>query len=312
LLLEVEQVRKQYGSRAALRGISFRLEPGESVGYLGPNGAGKSTTLKLLAGLDRPSSGTVRVHGHDPDRDRGLALAHVGALVETPGLPPYLHGRDLLDYAARSRSLSAPERAPAVRRAADELSVGEHLDRPFGSLSTGLARRILLAAALVGEPDLLLLDEPTLGLDPVARADLRKLLRLLAGRGVTLLLSTHLLEDVTEVCGRVLFLREGAVVGDEPVDLGVGGRGPGSSRALRFEFEQPIPPEGLSRLASVVESVTVETPRQVLVRFTGGLSEQAELVDAAVRAGLRPVAVSAPEPDLARRYLEKVGREEGP
>ncbi len=216
-VLTVDHVSKRYGKRPALRDVTFRLGSGESVGYLGPNGAGKTTTLKLISGLCRPDSGSVLLLGRDPFRERSLALGALGALVETPGIPPYLHGRDLLEYVGRTKSLPRSERPGAVRRAAEGLGVADHLDLPFGSLSTGLSRRVLLAAALVGEPPALVLDEPTLGLDPVARADLRTVLRELVRQGTTLLLSTHLLEDVEEVCDRVLFLREGHLMGDEPV-----------------------------------------------------------------------------------------------
>jgi len=308
--LSVEGVWKRYGDRDALRDVSFRIGSGESVGYLGPNGAGKSTTLKLLAGLTRPTRGAVRVQGHDPGQARGAGRARLGALVETPGVPPYLTGSDLLGYVARVKGLPAAERPVAVRRAAEELGVAEHLDRPFGALSTGLGRRMLVGATLVGDPEVLLLDEPTLGLDPAARQDLRSVLRRLSRTGHTLLLSTHLLDDVQEVCDRVLFLREGSIVGDEPVDLE--SRAPGGTvrRALRLRFSTAVTlPSLAAALGSTVE-VALEGPQQALVRFPGGDREQTELIGRAVRSGLPLSSAAPPEPDLARRYLERVGRED--
>jgi ABC-type multidrug transport system ATPase subunit len=230
--------------------------------------------------------------------------------VETPGVPPYLTGADLLEYVARVRGVPAAERQAAVRRGAETLGVAEYLGRPFGSLSTGLARRMLLGAVLVGDPDVLLLDEPTLGLDPAARHDLREVLRTLARSGITLLLSTHLLEDVQEVCGRVLFLRNGALVGDEPVTLDADSGIGGPRRALGLRFASDVTPESILRAAGPEVGVTVDGSRHATVRFSGGDAEQAALLDAVIRAGLPLVSAATPEPDLARRYLERVGRED--
>jgi ABC-2 type transport system ATP-binding protein len=298
---------KRYGEREVLRDVRFTLRSGEAVGYLGPNGAGKTTTLKLLAGISRPTRGSVRVHGLDPVRDRSAALRRLGALVETPGVPPYLHGADLLEYIARVKGVPANERRTAARRAAEAMGVAGHLDRAFGTLSTGLARRLLLAAALIGEPDVLLLDEPTLGLDPAARQDLRVVLRGLARNGLTLLLSTHLLEDVEAVCGRVLFLREGVLVGDEPFDPE---QPEGTSRALRLRFSSDVSPVSVAGALGPAYSVIPDGPREATVRFSGGDDEQRELLARVLQAGLPLLAASVPEPDLARRYFERIGRED--
>jgi len=309
-VVTVDAVSKQYGDRVALHEVSFSLPAGASVGYLGPNGAGKSTTLKILAGLSRPTRGAVRVVGRDPYTDRVGALRHVGALVETPGVPPYLAGRDLLEYVARVKGASGTEVRSAARRAAEGMDVAGHLDRPFGSLSTGLARRMLLAAALVGEPELLLLDEPTLGLDPAARHDLRATLRNLSKGGLTLFLSTHLLEDIAEVCGRVLFLRAGSVVGDEPVRISSDPGSGAPDRVVRLDFSADVEVGRLAQALGPDYRVTAEGPRQASVRFSGADVEQANLVAQVVRAGLPLLGVSSPESDLARRYFQRVGRED--
>jgi ABC-type multidrug transport system ATPase subunit len=307
--LVADHLSKVYGRQTALREVTFRIDRGESVAYLGPNGAGKSTTLKLLAGLSRPSSGSVRVFELDPSRERDRALSSVGTLLETPGVPSYLTGSDLLGYCARVRGISARERPAAIQRAAEGLVAREALTQPFGNLSTGNARRMLLAGSLVGDPEVLLLDEPTLGLDPVARQDFRRILRGLVSRGKTLFLSTHLLEDVQEVCDRVLFLKDGVLVGDETVHPAApSGTRPGG--AVRLRFASPVRPEQERQIATDGVEVTREGPRQLLVLYDGSEAARAEIVARAVRAGLPPIEVTVPEPDLARRYLEKIGREE--
>jgi ABC-2 type transport system ATP-binding protein len=308
--IAVDHLSKVYREKSALRDISFRIDRGESVAYLGPNGAGKTTTLKILSGLARPTSGVARVLGVDPSRDRRRALEKVGTLLEIPGVPPYLTGADLLGYCARVRGIPGEERPGALRRASEGLVPDEFLRQPFGSLSTGIARRTLLAGALVGDPEILLLDEPTMGLDPAARHDLRRVLRDLVRAGKTILLSTHLLEDVQAVSDRVLFLKDGALVGDEPVDP-LGSATPGGARgAVRLRFAAPVPAESFAPVVAPPTRFTCEDPRQILVLFDGGEAEQAEIVARTVRAGLPLVSAAVPEPELARRYLEKVGREE--
>jgi ABC-2 type transport system ATP-binding protein len=306
-VLRLESVGKRYGDRRALDGVSFTLHRGEAVGYLGPNGAGKTTTLRLLSGLARPTSGTVRVAGLDPAGDPVHALARLGVLVEGPGLLPYVHGRDLLDYVAEVKGIPRAERQAAVARASERLGVADQLDRPVGGLSTGLSRRLLLASALLGEPDLLLLDEPTLGLDPIARADLRALLCELRKDGPTLLLSTHLLEDVSAVCDRVLFLRDGQLRGDEPVRAAPGGAG---GRTLRLRFASPVDAARLEAVLPPGARVKELRGTEATVIGPGSDPAQAELLHRLVTAGLPVVALGAAGSDLERRYLELVGREE--
>jgi ABC-type multidrug transport system ATPase subunit len=308
--LVADRLSKSYGRRPALREVSFRIDRGESVAYLGPNGAGKTTTLKLLSGLTRPSSGSARILGADPSRDRDGALSGVGTLLESPGVPPYLTSNDLLTYCARARGIPARERPQAVLSAIQDMVPEDVLHQSFGSLSTGTARRVLLAASLTGDPEILLLDEPTIGLDPAARSDLRRTLRTLVGRGKTILLSTHLLEDAQEVCDRVLFLREGVLVGDEPVHLGRGAEPTRAIGTMRLRFAAAVPPASIAALAMPGVTFLPEDPRQVLVRFDGDEALQAEIIARTVRAGLPLIGATEPEPDLARRYLETVGREE--
>ncbi|MCI4324478.1 MAG: ABC transporter ATP-binding protein [Thermoplasmata archaeon] len=309
-LLTVDGVWKRYGDHDALRDVRFHLESGEAVGYLGPNGAGKSTTFRILAGLTRPTRGSARVQGWDPYTDRVRALRRLGALVETPGVPPYLSGSDLLEYVAKVKAVSSGERRSAVRRAADAVGVADVLDRPFGTLSTGLARRMLLASTLVGEPEILLLDEPTLGLDPAARADLRHTLRALHKEGLTLLISTHLLDDVQEVCDRVLFLRNGTLVGDERVRLDGDGPDGRSRQTMALHFAAAVARESLTRAAGPDVEVTLDGPNDARLRFEGGDAAQTAILAGVIRSGLPLLTAATPEPDLARRYLERVGRED--
>jgi ABC-2 type transport system ATP-binding protein len=305
-IVRLEAATKQYGERVALREVSFSIASGESVGYLGPNGAGKSTTLRLLSGLATPTKGTVRVLGHDPVRDPVGALSRIGVLVESPGLLPFVFGRDLLEYVADVKGLPRGERATAIARVTRRMGIEAEIDRPLRGLSTGLGRRVLLASALIGDPELLLLDEPTLGLDPVARQALRALLRELRGEGHSILLSTHLLEDVEAVCGRVLFLREGTLLGDEPVSTGAGS----GTRALLVRFLGAVPPERLATCLPNGARAQWHGAQEATIVFSGDEAEQSNLLGSLIRAGLPVVSAAPPASNLEERYLEKVGREE--
>jgi ABC-2 type transport system ATP-binding protein len=301
-------VTKRYGTLAALNDVTFSIGQGEAVGYLGPNGAGKTTTLKLFSGLTRPDSGAVNVAGFDILHERQKALTHIGVLVETPGVLPYLNGTDLLMHVAEVKGLPLNERISATNAAASSLGVKDQLRRTLGSLSTGLLRRVLLASAMVGNPTTLLLDEPTLGLDPAARADLRVTLKGLHEKGTTIFLTTHLIDDVEEVCGRAIFLREGHVAGDEPVSPVASHEGMVGAIVVKT-----LDPVKLSDVAGMLKPPAVAEPRserEMVIRFQGGDAAQSEILRSLVDGGVRVVGVATLGPDLAARYMATVGREE--
>ncbi|MGH3679069.1 MAG: ABC transporter ATP-binding protein [Natronosporangium sp.] len=206
-----ERLTKRYGDQLAVDAVSLTVHRGEIYGFLGPNGAGKTTTLRMLLGLVRPTRGRARVLGGRPG-DRSV-LRRVGGLVEDPGFYPYLSGRDNLRVLARYRRL--PDSAAEAALAQVDLA-GRGRDR-FRSYSLGMKQRLGVAAALLGDPDLLILDEPTNGLDPAGMADMRQLVRRLADQGQTVLLSSHLLGEVQQVCDRVGVIAAGRLLTESTV-----------------------------------------------------------------------------------------------
>ncbi|MFC9892864.1 ABC transporter ATP-binding protein [Nocardia sp. NPDC127579] len=188
---------KRYGTHTAVDDVAMRVEPGEVYGFLGPNGAGKTTTLRMLAGLIRPSSGSATVLGHQPgDPD---VVRRIGVLIEGPGFYPYLSGRDNLRVLARYRGLGDAEVAAALER----VGLADRAGDRFRTYSLGMKQRLGVGAALLGGPELLILDEPTNGLDPAGMAEMRALITALAADGHTVLLSSHMLSEVQEICDRV-------------------------------------------------------------------------------------------------------------
>ena len=216
-MLEVRQLTKRYSGIPVVDHVSFAIRPGEILGYLGPNGAGKSTTVKMLAGLLEPSSGHILFHGRDV-RENLKAFQHrIGYVPEEPHLYPQLSGYEYLQLAGRLRGL---RRAPLESKIDDLLRLfGLWDDRgaPLGSYSKGMRQKILLSAALLHNPELLILDEPFSGLDVNTAMVLRSLLQKLAARNKMVLYSSHVLEVVEKVCDQVLILRQGQVVAHDSV-----------------------------------------------------------------------------------------------
>jgi ABC-2 type transport system ATP-binding protein len=206
--IEVRGLVKRYGEVTAVDGVDLTVERGDVFGYLGPNGAGKTTSLRMMLGLIRPDEGSVRLFGRDPQLGVA-ALEGVAGFVEAPAFYPYLSGRENLRLCAALDGGGAEERIDEV------LEVVEMRDRArdrVGGYSHGMRQRLGIAAALLRRPKLLLLDEPATGLDPGGMRDMRELIRDLAERGITVLLSSHLLVEVEELCNRVAIVRRGAVV----------------------------------------------------------------------------------------------------
>jgi ABC-2 type transport system ATP-binding protein len=200
---------KRYGDLVAVDGVDLTVERGDVFGYLGPNGAGKTTLLRMLLGLIRPTAGEARLFGRDPLADGAKALQGVAGFVEGPRFYPYLSGRKNLELLADYDGDGARSRIDEV------LEVVELRDRAkdrVGGYSHGMRQRLGIASALLRRPQLLLLDEPTTGLDPAGMRDMRELVRRLAGEGITILLSSHLLNEVEELCNRVAIIRKGRIV----------------------------------------------------------------------------------------------------
>ncbi len=206
--IEVRGLVKRYGELTAVAGVDLTVNPGDVYGYLGPNGAGKTTSLRMMLGLIRPTAGSVRLFGADPQQTVG-ALRGVAGFVEAPAFYPYLTGRRNLELLAAYDGDGARGRIDSALDAV-ELS-GRAKDR-VGGYSHGMRQRLGIAAALLRDPRLLLLDEPATGLDPAGMRDMRRLIRRLAEQGMTVLLSSHLMTEVEEVCNRVAIVRTGKVV----------------------------------------------------------------------------------------------------
>jgi ABC-2 type transport system ATP-binding protein len=212
-MLEIENLTKQFGTVTAVAGLNLSVEKGQVLGFLGPNGAGKTTTMKMVTGFLAPDGGTARICGHDIQSDTQAAQARLGYLPE--GAPGYgeMTPNEFLGFIAAVRGLSGEEADAARRLAVGRTGLEAVINRPIENLSKGFRRRVGLAQAILHDPDVLIMDEPTDGLDPNQKHVVRELIREIAAKK-TIVISTHLLEEVEAVCSRAVIIDRGVLVAD--------------------------------------------------------------------------------------------------
>jgi ABC-2 type transport system ATP-binding protein len=207
VVLSAEGLAKKYGDREVVSDATFALHRGEVFGFLGPNGAGKTTTIRMLVGLVRPTRGRVVIDGHDLSREFEAAMRRVGCIVETPDLYRFLTGRENLEHFARMLGDGAAGRIAAL---ADLVKMSGRLDDPVRTYSLGMRQRIGIAQALLGDPSVLILDEPTNGLDPAGIREMRELIRRLADeRGLAVFVSSHILSEMERLVDRIAIVHRG-------------------------------------------------------------------------------------------------------
>src|SRR5581483_1783472 len=291
--IQVENLNKYYGTRHALRDVSFTVKRGEILGFLGPNGAGKTTTMRILTGYMPPSSGTARVAGYDVYTHSLDVRQHIGYLPENVPLYLDMTVRDYLSFVARLHHVKNVN--AGVERAMSLVNLTDRADSAIAKLSKGYRQRVGIAQAIVHEPDVLILDEPTIGLDPRQIIEVRDLIKSL-GRDHTILLSTHILPEVSQTCTRVLIIRNGQIVAeDTPQRLGTR---VSQSEQIHLQVAQPAPeiPSELEKIQGVLAVRQVQ-PDTFEVETTLNNDRRAEIAAMAVQRSwgvleLRPVRLS--------------------
>ena len=306
--ISTADLAKTYGGRQpvhALRPLTLDVAPGETFGLLGPNGAGKTTLVKLLLGLVRPSQGDATLFGQ-PISDAD-ARRVVGYLPEGHRFPPFLTARQVLDLLARMAGVEATDRATRSDELLDLVRLGDAADRPVGTFSKGMLQRLGIAQALMNRPQLVFLDEPTDGVDPVGRREIRTLIETLRDQGVTVFLNSHLLSEVERICTRVAIMKDGVLVRDGSVDdLTRQGR-------AWLVTTTPLPDATAAALADALSEPT-ERP-DGLVRHRLTLPDRAHLGDALDRLRADAVEIEAVEParqSLEDLFVEVVGQDTAP
>lgn len=301
-MLETRGLTRYYGPRLAVDDVSFRVEAGEILGFLGPNGAGKTTTMRMLTGYLPPSSGTAVVAGYDIVSQSLEARKCLGYLPENVPLYPEMTVQGYLHFIAKLKQVPPQHRHIHVARAMEQTRVTEYADHHISKLSKGYRQRVGLAQALLGDPRVLILDEPTVGLDPKQIIETRNLIKGLGGEH-TVILSTHILPEVSMTCSRVVIINEGRIVAeDTPTALTARLQG---SEAIQVEVRGPRDPVA-SRLRQVpgVQSVRVEGSSRDRARYTlasaAGADVREQVAQVIVSSGwglleLRPLGLSLEE-----------------
>jgi ABC-2 type transport system ATP-binding protein len=299
--LDVRGITKRFGALTAVREVAFAVAPGEICGFIGPNGAGKTTTMRICATLDLPDEGDVLVDGVSVLEEPRLARERIGFMPDSYGAYANTTVLDYLDFFARAYGLRGAQRADTIERVVAFTSLGEMLEKHVDALSKGMKQRLCLAKTLLHDPPVLILDEPAAGLDPRARVELRELVRALAGMGKAVLISSHILTELAEMCSAVAVIERGKL-------RGVGTVGD-VTRAIvpraRLFLRALSGPEAAER-ALLERPGVLDVRRErdgVAFELEGGAEAQAELLAALVAAGLRPSELAARETNLEDVFL---------
>src|SRR5690606_13160206 len=306
-MIEVKGLVKQYGPVTAVNGIDFSVGKGEVFGLLGPNGSGKTTTILMLLGLTEPTAGEVRVLGLDPARRPLSVKARVGYLPDQVGFYDGLTARENLTYIARLNGLPRAEAGQRLDAGLERMGLADVADKPVKTFSRGMRQRLAVAELLLKRPQIIIMDEPTLGLDPDAARLFIRIIRELRDDGITILLSSHLLHQVQEVCDRVALFHRGRILAEGTVEEL-------ARQVLHGGYQVVLQVENGSaeletRLRDIPEVVQVrrDAPSQYVLEATADVRSQA--AEAAVKAGGQLKALNVEVPDLDEiyaRYFEGV------
>ena len=301
-MLEVDGLVRHFGGVHAVDDVSFSVARGQVLGFIGPNGAGKTTTMRILATLDTPQGGDARVGGYSVVDDPEQVRRMMGFMPDYAGVYANTTVEEYLDFFARAHDLRGETRRKAVEHIIEFMSIGELRDRHVESLSKGLKQRVALGRAIIHNPDVLILDEPAANLDPRARIELRTLIRELAADGKAILLSSHILTELSEMCDAVTVIERGRILAAGPVEeilqrlrprrrLSVRLAG-ASDRLERFLVEQP----GVSNVHEAGPCIEFE--------FEGGDDEQVQLVSRLIAAGFPVLEFAAHSAGLEDLFIE--------
>jgi len=306
----VEDLVKHYGRFEALRGVSFTVPRGSIYGFVGPNGAGKTTTLRILATLLRPTRGRARVAGEDVVRHPERVRRVIGYMPDFFGLYHDLTVREYLEFFASAYDVPRDRRRKIIADLLELVDLGHKRDDYVEGLSRGMQQKLGLARCLVHDPAVLLLDEPASGLDPRARVELREILKELARMGKTVIISSHILPELADICTHIGLIHQGEMVASGPVESVLSRLGRGRVLEVRLLHSAPAAAGVLKGLPGVRDVEAVEEENLVRFAFDGGPEEEHRVLRALLEAGL-PVVNFASRAGLEELFLSLIVEEEG-
>lgn len=310
VVIETNELTKRYKNGVmALQNLNLKIEEGDCVGYLGPNGAGKTTTMKILTNLIRPTSGNAFVCGIDVNKRPKEALHYIGALVEVPGIYEYLTSHELLTYLGKVRRMSKIELDRRIKEVLGMIGIGAWEHRKVSSFSTGMQRRLLIAQALLHDPQILIMDEPVLGLDPKGIKDIRDIIKQLCSENKTVFLSSHLLHEVGEICAKVVLLDKGKVVSFDTVD---NLKRISKTHIINIELLTPPTKKQITEIRSIEIIKDIDIVKGHLrIGFDGERDTSSQILTTLISLGLEVVSYQSQSGTLEDIYISIVGEEKG-
>jgi ABC-2 type transport system ATP-binding protein len=292
--IEAVSLTKRYGSFTALSNLNLKIEGSKCVGFLGPNGAGKTTTLKIFTDMIRASEGKALINGIDVHTSKKKALESCGALIESPEIYPSLTPREALSMIADLRGLSEQEKTAKIKETVAEVKMEEWLNKKVGKFSKGMKQRINIAAALLSDPQIIMLDEPTTGLDPRGQSEVRDIVKSLKQKNRLVFMSSHLLNEVSEICDEVAIIDHGKlIVYDRIGNVTKRFSGDGGTTEIQIETWKDIDDTTVNKAISSLTGVTAAEkirPRSIRLKFSGTDADKERLL--ADLVGLRIGLVS--------------------
>jgi len=304
IAVEAYNLRKNYGSRVVLDGVSFSARRGEIVGLLGPNGAGKTTTVSILATLLSQDAGEVRIGGFDSRTNPDGIRQRLGFVPQTIALYPSLTARENLELFARLHGIGKRQARIKAMRVLEQAGLSERARDAVRVLSGGMKRRLNLACGLVHDPEVILLDEPTVGVDPQSRENIIDTIRAFARRGATAIYSTHYMEEVERLCDRVLLIDHGRIIAQGTVAelIALGGRHP----RMEIAFREPARAGWCAGIEGVKELAQAADDRRVNLEI-GNPAQAGELLERARTAGAEVLEFSLHSPNLSDAFIALTG-----
>jgi ABC-2 type transport system ATP-binding protein len=306
--IEAVNLSKRYGSFAAVSNLNLKIEGAKCVGFLGPNGAGKTTTLKLFTDLIRPSAGEALINGVNVHTDKKRALDSVGALIEIPEIYPALTPREALMMIAEIRGVPRSERNKRIEEAVSDVRMEEWIDRRIGKFSKGMKQRICVASAILSDPSVLLLDEPTTGLDPRGMTEVRDIIKSLKDKRRLILMSSHILSEVADVCDEVAMIDHGKLIVYDTIS-NVTAKVSGGENVVEVGLRRHVDKKLINKIAASVPSIdTIEKSDDTTlkIRFKGGLDAQERILASIVRLKIGVVSYRPASSALEEAYLSLI------
>lgn len=306
--IEAVNLSKQYNSFTAVSNLNLKIEGTKCVGFLGPNGAGKTTTLKMFTDLIRPSSGEALINGVNVHSQKKKALESVGTLIETPEIYPSLTAREALMMIAEIRVVPSDERKKRIEEAVSEVRMDKWIDKRVGKFSKGMKQRICVASAILSDPTVVLLDEPTLGLDPRGMSEVREIIKSLKSKKRLIFMSSHILSEVSDVCDEVAMIDHGKLIVYDTI-ANVAAKVSGGENVVEVELRRPIEPGLMDKINAAfqgVESAEKKDERTVRIRFSGGIDAQERILAGIVKMNIGIISYKPAALELEDAYLKLI------